>query len=72
MLGRYNPFMVRLCYNNAIMLEDEKKFSEAYKCCYEAYEVALEVYGEKHAKTKQYRNMLEEPKYSKFHNAIKA
>jgi len=71
LLGRFNPYMTRLCYNHALVYEDEKKYREAYTSCREAYDVALEVYGENHSKTRQYLDMLEEPTYSEFHNAKK-
>jgi len=55
-----NPAMTRLCYNNALVYENEGNYKEAYKYCLKAYNIACNIYGHDHKYTKKYNVMLSE------------
>jgi len=55
-----NPAMTRLCYNNALVYENEGNYEKARKYCRKAFDIACNIYGHNHNRTKTYNVMLKE------------
>jgi len=56
----FNPAMTRLCYNNALVYENEGNYEKARKYCRKAFYIACNIYGYNHNRTKTYNVMLNE------------